>query len=142
MTDAPLVGNGVDLLADAVHGAQRPRLELAGYLLGEGERGRKDAQAAAAEGIEQGAVLEFADDFRAQAGVFQPAVDAAAQRVVAGGQQHRRAIQAERETGAVALGQIGRGKEAGGEIAEPAAEHLEVAADRRRTVGQHDVEAV
>jgi hypothetical protein len=60
---------------------------LGGDLLGKGERGRENAQAAAAEGGQQGAVLEFAHDLRPDFGAFQPAVDAAAQRVVAGGQE-------------------------------------------------------
>ena len=75
-------------------------------------------------------------------GALQPAVDAAAQRVVAGGQEQRRTLQAFREIGAVALDQCWRGKQAGGEFAEAGAEHLQVAADRCGTVGEHNVETM
>ena len=76
------------------------------------------------------------------AATLERGLDAAAQGIVAGGQQHRCAIQAFREIGPVTLDHGWRGEQAGGEVAEAGVEHLQVATYRRGAVGQHDVKAV
>jgi hypothetical protein len=85
VADAPFVGDGVDLFADASHWRR-----AAGHRAGRrsGRPGRavpgKCPARPTPEGGQQRAVLEFADDLRPDAGAFQPAVDAAAQGIVAG----------------------------------------------------------
>jgi hypothetical protein len=105
-------------------------------------RCREQAEAGAAEGGQQCAVLEFADDQRRHVMAFQPALDLAAQCVAARRQQHRRAAEVARKALAIAFGQVRRGEQRDLEFAQRMAENLEVAAMRRRPVGQHHVQPV
>ena len=84
------------------------------------QRRREKAEAGASEGGQQGAVLELADDARTDADPFDPAVDAAAQCVLAGRQEQRRIVEAFRVTLGVAFDQRRAAEQAGGEVARVA----------------------
>ena len=118
------------------------RTELHGDLLAQFRRCRKQAVTAATEGLEQGAVGKLADDFRTQLMLLQPGIDVGAQRMAARRQQQRRAVEALREVGRMALVQLGVAVQIDPGLANQVRLQLEVGIGRRRPVGQHHVEAV
>ena len=142
MADAPLVGNRVVLLPDFGQHADGFGAKLRCDVLAQYRGRRKQAQAGATEGGQQCAVLEFADDQRRHILAFQPAFDLPAQGVAARRQQHRGAAEISREAPAIAFGQRWRAEQRDFEFTEGMAEHLQVAAVRRRAIGQHHVEAM
>ena len=142
MLDPPLVGDGVEALADGVDAADRHDAILPADLGGNRRRADEDAGALLAERLHQRAVVELADDGRPDAGRLEPVVELPADDGALARQQHRRAGQRLREAAAQPRRQRRRGEAGDVALAEQVAVGLHVDRGRHRRVGEHQVDLV
>ena len=142
MLDLAFIGDCIELFSHLRDRSYRLGAELLAHIVGQHRRRGKQPQAIAAEGIEQCIVVELADHVRPHVEHLEPLIDAAADGVVPGRQQHRRVAQAVRKFCAVFLRQRRHAEQRQLALAQQVAEDLQVGARRDRTVGQHHIELV
>lgn len=142
MFEAAFHGDGVEVFAERIEAADDLNAIGGADVLFNGRRGEEEAGASAAEGLDEGAVFEFAHDVGADGEGFKPLVELATGRRLGQGQQQGRFVKRLGKTTTVAGGEIMASKD--GEAAGPK-QVVEDAATIRGGdggFGEDDIEAV
>jgi hypothetical protein len=142
MPDLALDRQRVELHAHAIGDADRLQSIELGEVVHLQRRHRDEPVPGVRELAQQAVVLELADDERADVESRQPLVDGAADRGVAGGQQHRRTVQRFGESTAQCRRQARHAHPGDCGFAQVMAVGAHVVTGRERGIGQHHVDLV